>query len=126
MGDHLLALLRREKVATRTGMALLATAFAARAFALPLACGVETTAIIGWRLGGVPGAAALLLLQLCDTLGEGCNPSSLIQDMMAVQLLVCSYLCAARVDMSSRMRGWDVSYTSSRIPARVNAIWISL
>jgi hypothetical protein len=50
MGDQLLALLRREKVRARTGMALLATALAARAFALPLACGLETTAISGWRL----------------------------------------------------------------------------
>jgi hypothetical protein len=50
VGDHLLALLRGEKVAARPGMALLATAIAARAFALPLAARLKTAGVTGWRL----------------------------------------------------------------------------
>jgi hypothetical protein len=50
VGDHLLALLRGEKVAARPGMAFLATAIAARAFALPLAARLKTAGVTGWRL----------------------------------------------------------------------------
>lgn len=50
MGNQVLALLGRKQVAACTGMALLATALATRGFALPLACGLKTAAVTGWRL----------------------------------------------------------------------------
>jgi hypothetical protein len=69
MGDDLRALLRWKEVAARTRMTILAAALAAGALALLLGWGLETAAIAGWRLGGVPGAAAHLLLQLGDKSG---------------------------------------------------------
>jgi hypothetical protein len=50
MGNQVLALLGRKQVTALTGMALLATALATRGFALPLACGLKTAAVTGWRL----------------------------------------------------------------------------
>jgi hypothetical protein len=50
-------------------MTVLAAALATGALVLLFGRGLETAAITGWRLGGVPGAAAHLLLQLGDTSG---------------------------------------------------------
>jgi hypothetical protein len=69
MGDDIRALLRWKEGAARARMTVLAAALAAGALALLFGRGLETLAITGWRLGGVPGAAAHLLLQLGDTRG---------------------------------------------------------
>ncbi len=63
------ALLGSEEVAAGARMPVLAAALAARALGLLFGWGLETAAIAGWRLGGVPGGAAHLLLQLGDTRG---------------------------------------------------------
>jgi hypothetical protein len=69
MGDDIRALLHWKEVAARSRMTALAAALAAGALALLFGRGFEPAAITGWRLGGVPGAAAHLLLQLGDTHG---------------------------------------------------------
>ncbi|MFN7677821.1 MAG: hypothetical protein ACK5QW_04390 [Cyanobacteriota bacterium] len=68
MKDDPGALLGWEKVATGTRMTIQATALAARALALLLDRGIETTAITGGRAYGISGAAALVLPQL-DNIG---------------------------------------------------------
>jgi hypothetical protein len=67
MGNDLLALLAREEVAAGSRMPFLATTLAAGGLALLFSRRLKTVAITGGRLGGVPGATALLLLQLGDT-----------------------------------------------------------
>jgi hypothetical protein len=67
MGDDIRALLHWKEVEAHARMTVLAAVLAASALALLFGKGLETTAITGWRLGGVPGAAAQLLFQLGDT-----------------------------------------------------------
>jgi hypothetical protein len=69
MGDDIRALLHWKEVAARARMTDMAAALAAGALALLFGWGLEPAPITGWRLGRVPGPAALLLLQLGDTSG---------------------------------------------------------
>jgi hypothetical protein len=101
MRDDLLALLRGEEIAAGARMPLLAASLTARALALalPLTLRLETVAVTGWWLGRVPGAAALLLLQLGDTGGQ----CFLLGDQMLHQ---CSDRWRCRLPVTVSNAGW--------------------
>ena len=116
MVDHLITALRWQQITAMARMAQLAAPLAAWAIALA-AAGTAGTAetrsplarsVTGGWLGGIPGAAALLLLQLGDTGGKG-------RDLVEQRLVLLSELTVLLKQLPAAAHPrWSVSLPNQR------------